>query len=301
MTVTYRYCGFGLDFQSSIPIPELREGNIGQGKPVKIHMANAACPEGLIHIAPGVAAGPRSFWMEVPDVARLHVSDGSAISIELAHGASLADMRAYLLGSAMGALLHQRGFLPLHASAVEIDGNAVAFCGTSGAGKSSLALNLVKRGHRLLCDDICTIDLASGAPRLWPGLINLKLWRESLDAAGQEHAALEPVLPTLDKYKLPVSEAVEYSSYPLEHIFQLGVSNEQEPKTSSLHGAESLALLVANTFRGQLVSPMAQDRLHFQQCIETAKGARTHILSRPWIISQMSAACQAVELAVRTL
>jgi len=301
MTVTHRYCGFGLDFQSSIPIPELREGSIGQGRRVDIQIANAACPEGLIHIAPGVAAGPRSFWMEVPDVARIHVLDGSTISIELAHGASLADMRAYLLGSAMGALLHQRGFLPLHASAVEIDGDAVAFCGTSGAGKSSLALNLVKRGHRLLCDDICTIDLASGAPRLWPGLINLKLWRESLEAAGQGFEALEPVLPTLDKYKLPVAQTVDYGSYALKHVFQLGVSNQQEPTTTCLRGAQSVSLLVANTFRGQLVSPMGQDRLHFNQCIETSKGARTHILSRPWILSQMSAACQAVEAAVRTL
>lgn len=301
MTVTYRYCGFGLDFQSSIPLPEMRAGNAGQSKPVDVRMANAVCPEGLIHIAPGVAAGPHSFWMDVPGVARFHVSDGSTISIELAQGASLNDMRAFLLGSAMGALLHQRGFLPLHASAVEIDGNAVAFCGTSGAGKSSIALNLIKRGHRLLCDDICSIDLASGTPRLWPGLVNLKLWRESLEAVGEGHHALQPVLPTLDKYKLPVNEDTEYCSYALEHIFLLGVSKLQNPATSALRGAEGVSALVANTFRGQLVSPMGLDRYHFKQCIDTSAGAQAYLLSRPWSISGMSAACQAVETTVRKM
>ena len=43
-----------------------------------------------------------------------------------APGASSRNVRVFLLGSAFGALLHQRGLLPLHANAVEVDGRAVA-------------------------------------------------------------------------------------------------------------------------------------------------------------------------------
>lgn len=300
MSLNYCYYGFGLDFQSAIPIPEMREGSTGSGEPVVIRHASAPCPENLTPVAPSVAAGPHDFWMEVPGIARLHVAGGSMILIDPAPNATMNDIRAYLLGSAMGALLHQRGLLPLHASAVEIDGRAVALCGASGAGKSSLALHLVKRGHRLLCDDICAIDTISGAPRLWPGLVNLKLWRESLEAVGEEHRALQPVLPTLDKYKLPVTDLVEYRSHALGHIFLLSVS-EREPATITLQGTKGLSALVANTFRGQLVRPMERNRCHFDQCVVTSATAKIVQLSRPWSLSGMDATCGAVESAIRTL
>ena len=42
---------------------------------------------------------------------------------------------------------------PLHASAVAIDGRAVLITGPSGSGKSSLALDLLALGARLVADD----------------------------------------------------------------------------------------------------------------------------------------------------
>ncbi|NBC85561.1 MAG: hypothetical protein GVY25_05150, partial [Bacteroidetes bacterium] len=43
-------------------------------------------------------------------------------------------LRAPLLGVVLGTLLHQRGLHTLHASAVVVDGGAVAFVGEKGAG-----------------------------------------------------------------------------------------------------------------------------------------------------------------------
>jgi hypothetical protein len=299
MSTIYRYYGFGIDFQSAIPIPEMREGSAGHAAPVTIRLASAPCPESLIRIETGVAAGPQDFWMDVPGIARLHVANGSSISIEPASDMVMADIRAYLLGSAMGALLHQRRLLPLHASAVEIDGKAVAFCGTSGAGKSSLALHLVKRGHRLLCDDICAVDMASGAAQLWPGLINLKLWRESLEAAGEHHDGLQQVLPTLDKYKLPVPAIADYRSYALGGIALLAKLEKGDPHITELHGTETLSAMVSNTFRGQLIPPMAQQQQHFDHCVAVAAKTRIVRFARPWSLSTMSASCALFETEFR--
>lgn len=41
----------------------------------------------------------------------------------------------------------------LHASSVALDGRAVAICGASGSGKSSLALQLMSYGAQLVADD----------------------------------------------------------------------------------------------------------------------------------------------------
>lgn len=208
-------------------------------------------------------------------------------------------IRSFLLGSAMGALLHQRGLLPLHASAVEMDGAAVIFSGTSGAGKSTMALHLVRRGHRLLCDDICAVDFSTGSPRLWPGLVNLKLWRTSLDTVGADHAGLQPVLPTMDKYKLPVPEVADYRSFPLARFFLLEKNAGTTPSISVLPGADGVAALVSNTFRGQLVAPMEQSRRHFEQCVALHAAAMPSRFTRPWALSRLAEACLAIEAELK--
>jgi HPr Serine kinase C-terminal domain len=299
MSTTYRYYGFGIDFQSAIPIPEMREGTAGHAEPVAIRIASAPCPKHLVHIEKGVAAGPRDFWMDVPGVARLHVANGATISVDPASGTSIGDIRSYLLGSAMGALLHQRGLLPLHASAVEIAGSALAFCGASGAGKSSLALHLVKRGHRLLSDDICAIDIASNEAQLFPGLINLKLWRESLESAGERHQGLQPVLPGFHKYKMPVPAIADYRHYTLGGIAVLANVDKGEPHVIPMLGVPGLSALVSNTFRGQLILPMDQQQRHFDHCIAVAARTRIVRLDRPWSLSAMNATCALIESEFR--
>ena len=50
-----------------------------------------------------------------------------------------------------------QGMEVLHASAVSLDGRAVAFLGRSGAGKTTLATRLLARGARLLTDDVLAV------------------------------------------------------------------------------------------------------------------------------------------------
>jgi serine kinase of HPr protein (carbohydrate metabolism regulator) len=57
-------------------------------------------------------------------------------------------IRLYILGSCMGAILMQKRILPLHGSAVAIDGKAFAIIGESGAGKSTLASAFISRGFQ---------------------------------------------------------------------------------------------------------------------------------------------------------
>ena len=71
---------------------------------------------------------------------------------------SQAEIRMCLLGPIIGFVLHLRGTPCLHASAVAIDGRAVAFLGHSGAGKSTTAAAFIRRGFRALTDDVLALD-----------------------------------------------------------------------------------------------------------------------------------------------
>jgi hypothetical protein len=62
-----------------------------------------------------------------------------------------------------------RGLEPFHASAVDIDGRAVAIVGHSGAGKTSLALQLTARGAGFVTDDVLAVDEQDGVLRAHPG------------------------------------------------------------------------------------------------------------------------------------
>lgn len=77
-------------------------------------------------------------------------------------GADEKKVRLFILGTCMAVIMMQRGILPLHGSAVVIDGWAYAFVGHSGAGKSTLSAALASRGYPLLTDDVVALTWDAG-------------------------------------------------------------------------------------------------------------------------------------------
>jgi hypothetical protein len=74
-----------------------------------------------------------------------------------------------LRGQALPFAALLRGLETFHASAVALDGRALAFAGRSTAGKTSVAVNLMLRGAELLTDDVVALELGDGAPLAHPG------------------------------------------------------------------------------------------------------------------------------------
>jgi hypothetical protein len=63
----------------------------------------------------------------------------------------------FLEGNILAHALAADGFLALHASAVEVDGRALAIIGPSGMGKSTLAALLCAAGAALVADDVLRV------------------------------------------------------------------------------------------------------------------------------------------------
>jgi hypothetical protein len=63
-----------------------------------------------------------------------------------------------MAGTVSALLLTLRGATVLHASAVMVDGTALAFVGQSGRGKSTLAALMCLDGAELVTDDVLTVD-----------------------------------------------------------------------------------------------------------------------------------------------
>lgn len=190
---------------SEVHLPELLPlAETGNLHPVTIRFADDPLQrEGLEDLNPWMAGARDRFLLTIPETGRFLVSDGQRVEIEPAPDAHEIDLRLYLLGSVFGALCHQNGFLPLHASAIEREGRVTAFVGDSGAGKSTLAAFLARRGHTVISDDICLLggggdeSLAVTPVAGW-----LKLWRQSLDALGENAAEENRLISTEDKFRV---------------------------------------------------------------------------------------------------
>jgi hypothetical protein len=81
----------------------------------------------------------------------------------------------FLAGHVLATVLGLRGAPVMHASAVELDGVAVAFAGGSGAGKSTAAALLCAAGGALVGDDTARIEERGGALLIHHGPSELRL------------------------------------------------------------------------------------------------------------------------------
>ena len=134
-------------------------------------------------------AGRRTLFRFARGV-RFLIEDGRSVRYAMERGATLHDVRTFLLSSVWGALAMQRGLLPLHASSVTRGPDLDAFTGRSGVGKSTLAAALGSHGYPLFTDDILLVGPASfDAGPLCHGHRTLNLGREGMALSGVEAAA----------------------------------------------------------------------------------------------------------------
>jgi hypothetical protein len=94
----------------------------------------------------------------------------------------------------------------LHAATVEVGGSAAGFLGRSGVGKSSLTLEFLKNGHRVLGDDQLILDATPQGVMALPAIPWLKLDPEVARRSGFDPALLPPIHSASDKRRLDVKE-----------------------------------------------------------------------------------------------
>jgi hypothetical protein len=80
-----------------------------------------------------------------------------------------------LAGNVLALILGLRGEGVLHASAAEVDGVAVAFTGTTGAGKSTAAALLCASGAALVTDDAARVEVGEDGLLVHRGPHELRL------------------------------------------------------------------------------------------------------------------------------
>lgn len=158
----FRARAFGEDWTADLPLPRFDSASGPRGgQPIAVR-ALEVLPEREILKTKGRGAlcadGFRVRWM---NEATFDVIAPRTIGYVRHEG--WRDALPEALYSTVAALvLVGLGKLALHASAVELGGRAYLFMGRAGAGKSTLAAELLEHGARLIGDDLTVLDPREG-------------------------------------------------------------------------------------------------------------------------------------------
>jgi hypothetical protein len=278
----YVYGVYGIALHSTIPLPLpcLEHGELAR---IELRTANASFFDDAmryLHLEQrsgswyefGRLRDGSSYarWRGVGEF--LVSSDGRRIFCRQFDQATIESFHVYLLGQALSFALVKSGFEPLHATVVVVNGDALAFLGDTGFGKSSLAACFLDAGHQMLTDDLLLLQPGTKDVLAYPGPPRIKLYPKMADRFFPDAPARVRMNPETAKLIVPLDRKRSCSRpVPVNAVYCLAgpreVFRKQKIRFEPLSPRQAFLELVKNTFNRRI---MDADRLQ-RQLDETAR------------------------------
>lgn len=281
---TYQYSAYGLTWSTPFPMLEWRQANFDVQVDVTVQLAGLP-PAGddLQGVGPLRQVSQLEARFGLPNVGKMLVRQGQEILIDRHSGADDSLVRLMLVGTAAALVLHQRGVLPLHASGIQTPAGAVLFMGHSGAGKSTLLNAFVRRGYRMVSEDLAAVRLDDdGYPWVSPGVQVTKLWADSAAALGQSTDSLRRVRPELEKFVVPVPTAqLAQEQLPVLAVYALSTHQKPDLLIEERRDVRKFNALLDHTWQKLVVKRMGLHAHHFKLAAAVANKVPIVRVCRP--------------------
>jgi energy-coupling factor transporter ATP-binding protein EcfA2 len=274
MHVSFAY---GLTLHSELPLmlPTVTEADQPQ---VVIRLGNLDEEEGK-------SGQDNQVLLHLPLEVKLLIREGREVIVDASSEIDPMAIRALVLGTGMAFILRQRGFLVLHASCVVKDNQAIAFLGSSGWGKSTLASLFHSHGYQLVADDVMAVQFNVSQPHAIPSFPEVKLLPDAAVAVG----AATDTLSTLHalSYKNVQRLNERFATVPVSlkqlYVLRIGEANHIEP----LARAQAFTELVQHSRAIKVEMARQHTIQHFQQCSALANQLPMAYLCRPPSLEQL--------------
>ena len=274
----FRYNAYGLTVESDLELRGLRvtESTIA---PADVEVLCVS-----VSLAEAQATGnwhrlqPQESQLVWEGVGCFLIQDGRRIHYQVASEATPSSACQAVLGPAMGLLLQQRGLVPLHASALAINGVAIGIAGDSGMGKSTTAQALHARHHALVTDDIAALSCDGDQVTIRPGHAALRLWPDSLLRVEANPAAHERLHADTEKRRLDLSEDV--ATEPLRLASIVVLCDGDEERLERLSAPRAAFELLRHYYYPELTGAVFGPSVLLQQCGQLAERLEVYRLHR---------------------
>ena len=167
---------------------------------------------------------------------------------------------SYLISFAMSFALLRIGDETLHATVIESGGQAIGFLGNSGAGKSTLASYFLRRGCRLLTDDLLRVTFRGQTVMAHPGPQRIKLFPESAAEFMQRETCTVAANPFTAKLLIvPAADQRMAKGAPLRALYLLESLEERDEINSigveRIRSGDAALNVIASTFNAAVKTP----------------------------------------------
>jgi hypothetical protein len=294
----YAYRLFGLNLRSEIPFEELTQDAISTSPPPDITLFQGdieECLQGAHTKLPFMQFSETAAQVHVQGMARYRVSNGREIVFDPGPARtdpqphSPGDLKAHLLGSAMGILIHQRADLPLHVSLSESPSGVIAFTGESGAGKSTAAAWLWRtHDWPLLSDDVAVVKAHSDPISLRFGPPRIKLWNDALVKMRIDPNRLKRDTAREQKFHLASKRSkTERQTKRLAALVLLSKTQNREPFLERVRGAEAFTVAMSAVYRPRIGNFIRGQHAIAADIAKLINEIEIYRFHRPWDLDRL--------------
>lgn len=250
-----RYLIYGLKVESEISIPQayfIEENEEAFTADVRIVLGEIprefreAAEKGYGSWIDGV----RAAWFNTEGAAQYFIEEGKTIIVKPYPNAKEMLVTSMILSAGMSLILLQRNEPVLHGSVVEKAGNAYLICGNSGAGKSTVTLELLDdKEIMLMADDTVRLTREGNTVYCHPTYPQQKVCRNLACQKNLDFEELIYIDEGRDKYAIKRKDRYCNTKKPLKAIFVLEKdSNETKVKYERLCGLDYVYCIINNLY-----------------------------------------------------
>lgn len=269
----YQYWAYGLTLRSEVALPELVTAEAPSADLTIFRREHIRARE------MGTIDGGGRFLGRVEGVGHFGLIEGHTIFAQPFSGVEASRLRTVLLGPILSIALRQRGCNVLHAGCVVIQGQAIAFIGRSGAGKSTTTASFYERGYSVIADDVVPVTGQGDRFMVDPGYPQIKLHD---DAAAVLYGDVER-LPALHRSRVRrlkrASRDFRRVPFPLRKVYVLEYGETMQ--IAPLSEKEALGVVMQNT---RAIPPLEHPdfkKAHFDECARLVQNVPVAVLQRP--------------------
>lgn len=235
--------------------------------------------------------------LNVVDVVNFYIFDNKIIA-HLLDPQYDYQIEVLFMGLVFSYWLEKHDICAFHASAVNVDGNAIAFLSTNAGGKSSLAATLTQLGHTFITDDILPVRYTNEQYIASPSFPQMRMWPQIAEHFVGDYEHLPLAHPAYDKRRVPVDLLGKFytESVPLQAIYLPERVEDETVRISIEQVSQGQAMmdLLANSFAIHILEYDAMRSKRFRRLSHLVRVIPIYKLSYPSGMKLLSSVCESI-------
>ena len=278
----YEYILYGMKVVSDLEFHQLVVCEDEKEPDIKI--VSGVVPDDILDCEAGkkYEFGNQRSWL-ANKTCYLVAEDGKKLTYQMKPDGKVAYLQSYLLGFGMSMLAMQRGILSIHCSAVADEKGALLIAGESGAGKSTLTAAFLKKGYRLMADDMAWVEITEEQKVMArPAFPYQKLCRDVALVQGYDLDSLQYINEDKDKFLVPYRGTFLTEPVPVKGFLMLGVTDKDTVVCMEAVGMQKFQVCANNLFLRHLLGNDKYAPQTGQRCLKMAAGIPIYYIGRPY-------------------